>query len=379
MADGICRRAAVFLLLAIVLSFVSPAAAVPEGGEAELWYFWGEGCRKCASARAWLEDLKGKYPALTVHEAEVWKDPQGQRQYVEKLKAMGAEASVVPAFVAGQRVWLGFNSAYAAEIEEEIRLALAAEGGGEGAALARNILDLGPLGSIYLAGQPLLLLTALIAFADGFNPCSLWVLTVLLAMILSSGSRSRVMAVGITFLLVTGLVYGLFISGFFGILSIVNHLYWLRVAIVALALVFAVINIKDFFFFKKGVSLTIPEAMKKNIYRGGREIRKERSLPAMLMLTATLAAGTALVELPCTAGLPMLWASLLSNAAVSGGAFFLLLLVYLAVFLSIAIAILIAAVATMRTRRLQEVHGRTLKLIGGIIMAIMGVGMALNL
>ena len=99
----------------------------------------------------------------------------------------------------------------------------------------------------------------------------------------------------------------------------------------------------------------------------------------MLMLTATLAAGTALVELPCTAGLPMLWASLLSNAAVSGGAFFLLLLVYLAVFLSIAIAILIAAVATMRTRRLQEVHGRTLKLIGGIIMAIMGVGMALNL
>ena len=211
MADGICRRAAVFLLLAIVLSFVSPGCSRPRrAGEAELWYFWGRGAGSAPRpVPGWRTSRAGA--ALTVHEAEVWKDPQGQRQYVEKLKAMGAEGGWCRPLWRGKG-WLGFNSAYAAEIEGD-KAGPAAEGGGEGAALARNILDLGPLGSIYLAGQPLLLLTALIAFADGFNPCSLWVLTVLLAMILSSSSRSRVMAVGITFC--WSPAWGrLFISGF---------------------------------------------------------------------------------------------------------------------------------------------------------------------
>ena len=51
------------------------------------------------------------------------------------------------------------------------------------------------------------------ALVDGVNPCSLWVLTMLLALVLHSGSRRRVMAVGGTFLLVTSLMYGLYIVG----------------------------------------------------------------------------------------------------------------------------------------------------------------------
>lgn len=56
-------------------------------------------------------------------------------------------------------------------------------------------VNLGPLGVVDVAGMPLITATVMIAFVDGFNPCSIWVLTVLLAMILGSRSRMHVAAV----------------------------------------------------------------------------------------------------------------------------------------------------------------------------------------
>lgn len=349
--------------------------------EVVIWYFWGEGCRKCSTASNWLDDLSANYPNIVVHKREIWQDLSEQQRYIEMLSALGIDASVVPAIIINERAWLGFNSAYASEIEEEVVLALANDGivpeGNK--RLSSHVIDMGPFGIIYLAQQPLLLATVLIAFVDGFNPCSLWVLSILLAMTLSSTSRVRIIAVGSTFLVITALVYGLFIAGCFSVLAIVSHMRWLQVVVIVLALFFAVINIKDYFFYKKGLSLTIPDRMKQKIYRGSREVRKEQSLPALIAITTVLALGASLVEIPCTAGFPLVWTGMLSSSGVSGWNFILLLMVYLAIYVLIEFAIIVAAIVTLRTTRLQEIHGRTLKLIGGIIMAIVGVGLILNL
>ena len=76
--------------------------------------------------------------------------------------------------------------------------------------------------SVDLATQSLALSTALIAFVDGFNPCSLWVLSVLLALTLHTGSRKKVFIIGLVFLTVTALVYALFIAGLFTMFTIVS-------------------------------------------------------------------------------------------------------------------------------------------------------------
>ena len=337
-----------------------------------LWYFWRGDCPVCQRAEPWLEEMETAYSALEIRRVEVLRDLAGRALFERMMNDRGTRASAVPTFILGDRVWVGFTSPLAEEMEAAVQEWL-----GEPPAevsTGRAILDLGPLGRVDVGRQPMSMATILIAFVDGFNPCSLWVLTVLLAMILGTRSRARIAAVGLTFLLVTATIYGVFIVGLFAALEVAAQLGWIRVAVALLALVFGLINVKDFLAFKRGPSLTIPDRFKPGIYRGGRTLREDRPLPLTLAITVGIAGGVALIELPCTAGFPVIWTTLVSEAAVGQTAFIGLLFLYLGVYLSVEIAILAGAIITLRATRLQEGHGRKLKLVGGMVMiALAGV------
>lgn len=85
--------------------------------------------------------------------------------------------------------------------------------------ITSEVIDLPLIGPVDVGGSSLLVATFLIALVDGVNPCSLWVLSILLALVLRTGSRGRVLAIGGTFLVVTTLLYGLYIGGIYGFLS----------------------------------------------------------------------------------------------------------------------------------------------------------------
>ena len=346
------------------------AATAQTAGEAEvLWYFWRDHCPFCREAAVWLDRLEAERPGLAVRRVEVVRDPAGRARFLAMMAERGETPRAVPTFILGDDVWVGFSPAIAETLEA--RLA-AAEAAGIEVEDTRWRLDLGPLGRIDLAGESMLFATLLIAFVDGFNPCSIWVLSVLLAMILGSGSRARTAAVGGTFLLVTASLYGLFIAGLFAALSVARHLAGIQLAVALFALVFGAVNVKDYFALHRGISFSIPERFKPRIYRGSREVRRERPLPMTLLVTVVLAGGVALVELPCTAGFPVVWTSLLAEAGVEGIAFAGLLAVYLLVYLAIEIVILTVAIATLSIGRMQESHGRKLKLVGGMVMLALG-------
>ena len=105
-----------------------------------------------------------------------------------------------------------------------------------------------------MSGKSIWLSTVLIGIVDGFNPCSLWVLTMLLAMIVRTNSRKKTLIIGIVFLTVTAAIYALFIGGVFTVLSYVSFMKWIQIAVAVLTLVMGLINFKDYFFFKEGVS-----------------------------------------------------------------------------------------------------------------------------
>ena len=341
-------------------------SAATGGDEIVLWYFRRDHCPVCERAEEWLESVEFEHPGLVVRRIDVVRDEAGRTLFDHMLRDRGERATAVPAFVLEDQVWVGFSAHIAGQIADAVRFRLA--GGPAPEQFGPGVLDLGPLGSIDLAGRSLFAATVLISFVDGFNPCSVWVLTVLLAMILSSRSRMRIAAVGLTFLAVTAAIYGLFIVGLFTTLVIAGHLGWIQVAIALLALAFGLINVKDYFIFKRGLSLTIPDRFKPSIYRGARVLRDDHPLPIALAITVAFAAGVALIELPCTAGFPVIWTSLLSGSDAGQADFFALLAVYLLIYLLVEIAIVAAVVVTLRPSRLQERQGRILKLIGGMIM-----------
>ncbi len=371
-------RLKALIVLSIIIIFL-PCKA--EGNyvskEIELWFFWGDGCNLCQDAAIWLDELQSSYPELVINRKEVWFDQVEQNRYIGMMEERGMTAAWVPGFILGEMVWEGFNEDIAFEIEAEVEELLYYINYGKtttGGVFNGSIISLGLLGSFFdIHGHSLIISTLLIALIDGFNPCSLWVITVLLAMILHTKSRVRIAAVGAVFLIVTAVVYGIFITGLFSAFTVASQISKIRIGVAFLALIFALVNIKDYFFFSKGLSLSIPSRFKPSIYRSGRSISKERPITLTLAITVVFAAGVAIIELPCTAGFPAVWTGLLSEIGVERSIFIAFLLLYLLAYLFIEILIVLLALVTMQATRLQEVHGRNLKLISGMVMAAIAI------
>jgi hypothetical protein len=368
--------AGVGLALALALSSPAPSQADTPGNGPVLHVFWSVGCPVCIRQKPWIEDLEARFPGLQVEEMELSQTPRFQARFEEMAAARGVSASYVPTLMLGPRAWVGDTPSQRAEIEAGIAALLAGE---EQVPDTTDSLRLPLLGSVDRAAASLLGLTVLIAFVDGFNPCSLWVLTLLLGMVLASGSRQRVAVVGITFLLTTALIYGAFIAGLFSVLAFAFALPWVRWAVALFALGFGVVNIKDYFWYGRGISFSIPEREKPGIYQRLRRLRQQpMTMPVLIGATVAMAAGISLVELPCTAGFPVAWSGILAERAVSRAEFVGLLAVYVLIYLIDELAIFAIAFTTMSLGRMGESHGRALKLVGGAVMVALAGALALR-
>jgi hypothetical protein len=368
--------AGLWMLLALMLAGGTPAPADAPPDGAVLHVFWSLTCPVCLRQKPWIDGLEARFPGLQVVEMELSGSDRYHALFREMAEARSASAEFVPTLILGPRAWTGDSPAQRAEIEAAIAAVLS---GAELTPEPRDTLRLPLVGEIELATASMLGLTLLIAFVDGFNPCSLWVLTLLLGMVIASRSRRRVAVVGISFLLTTALIYGAFIAGVFSVLAFAFALPWVRWAVAILALLFGLVSIKDYFWYGRGISFSIPEGRKPGIYQRLRHLRQEDlSTPALIGATVAIAAGIALVELPCTAGFPVVWSGILADRGVGGAAFLGLLAVYVLIYLGVELTVFAIALTGMSLGRMGESHGRALKLLGGAVMVALAGALALK-
>ncbi|MDP2227598.1 MAG: hypothetical protein Q8J78_08995 [Moraxellaceae bacterium] len=374
----------VALILFTIWSMAGMAATTDD--QLHMLAFSSETCPHCEAQKPFIQSLDDSYDQLMISRFEVRRDAVTLARFREVAAAHGVAADSVPAVFVGGRVWIGDSAMIRNQISNHVEYCLEHGNCPDSRALDQQPDDAEkaagslPLnlpwgGSIDLMMQPVTVSTALIAVVDGFNPCSLWVLTILLALVIHSGSRLRIFVVGLTFLTVTAAIYGMFIVGVFGALNLMLMADWIYPVVALFALVFAVVNIKDYFWFQRGISFTIDEKHKPGIYKRIRVLLAEgRSTPALIGATALMATGISFVELPCTAGFPVIWSGIVSGHDIEPLTFAVLLGLYLLIYLADELAILCIALTTLRVDRFQERHGRILKLIGGIIMlALAGV------
>ncbi len=379
-------------MVAVIVCFVLIAKMADASEKAEndtdLWFFWGEGCPLCDEADEWLNDLETAYPEIRIQRLEVFHDEDAKELYSQMMQAHNKEARWVPAFLFEDRVWEGYNE----QIKTEIFEITAAFYGGtyhlggspDSQDTARDMisdtrissdLDLGFLGTVSSARQPLLVTTFLIAAVDGFNPCSIWVLTVLLAMIVHLRSRLKIAGVSAVFLVVTGIIYGLFIVGVLSGLKIASHLAAIRIVIALAALCYALVNIKDYLNRKKKMTWSISGQSKTWLAKQLRGYSHEQSWTALLLATCVFAAGAAIIELPCTAGFPVVWAGLVREADLSGMLFMIHVFVYLITYLLIEISLVAVTLITRKAIRITPGNGLRLKLVSGTVMALLAISL----
>jgi len=223
------------------------------------------------------------------------------------------------------------------------------------------------------------IITILIAAIDSINPCSFFVLLFLLSLLLYTKSKKRMLIVGGIFIFFSGFFYFLLMAALLNFISIVENTYAISILAGIIAILFGILNIKDFFFFKKGLTIGITDNQKSKLYNQIRKIIKITSIPSLVFSTIVLAISANTVELLCTFNLPFIYTGTILpqyNLGIVDN--YLYLIFYNVVYVIPLLIIVGLMVITLGRWKLSEFQGRVLKLFSGIMILSLGIVLLIN-
>ena len=379
----ILRSAWAVLLLGVaaVAGAAEPPEAFWHGKDVDgdptvvLHYFYSPSCPHCQVAGPYLDALAGELPWLELRKYSVRDSRENARLYLDTAASLGVEVQSVPGFIFCRQLRVGFDSAETtgAELREALEACHRAVAGGPVVAGPSSRVKLPLLGAVDPTDLSLPVLTVVLAGVDAFNPCAFFVLLFLLSLMVHARSRARMLVVGGTFVLFSGLVYFVFMAAWLNLFLLAGELRAVTVVAGLVALVIGAINVKDYFWFRQGVSLSIPDAAKPGLFRRMREVVAAGATGPMLLGTVLLAIVANSYELLCTAGLPMVYTRTLTLAGLPTWQYYAYLAAYNVIYVIPLLVIVVVFAWTMGARKLSESEGRLLKLVSGCMMLAFGI------
>ncbi len=338
-----------------------------------LYVYWSLQCPHCLEALPQIEELAAEHSWIRLHALELSRSPENLDRFVAMASALGQQARAVPTLIYCGRMQEGWDPGGQAGFLARLAACRDATTADRTPALESPAIPL--FGDLDTSKLSLPVLTVMIAGLDAFNPCAFFVLLFLLSLMVHQRNRRRMLAIGIVFVAISGIMYFAFMAAWLNLFLMIGSLPWVTAGAGALAVLIGAINIKDFIAFRAGVSLSIPESRKTDIFARGRRILAADKLPAMLTATVLLAIAANLYELLCTAGFPMVFTRLLTLHATSTAESYLYLALYNLIYVLPLLAIVVTFALTMGARKLTEREGRLLKLLSGSMM--LGLGLLL--
>ena len=240
-------------------------------------------------------------------------------------------------------------------------------------------IELPFLGKIETEEFSLPVLTLLIALADGFNPCAFFVLTFLLATLTGlAGARKKILLVGGIFIFFSAFFYFLFMGVLLNLFEWLKEILILTLFAGAIAVFAGIVNIKDYFYFQKGISLTLPKSQKERFIQRIKNLSLAESYWALIGSTVIIAATVNIYELLCTFGFPMVYTRILTLRELSSLEYYLYLIFYSLIYvIPLGIIVLIFAI-TLGEKTFSQLWVRRLKLSSGFMILFLGLVLMLN-
>ncbi len=218
------------------------------------------------------------------------------------------------------------------------------------------------------------ILTFLLGIADGFNPCAFFVLTFLLAALIGlAGARKKIFLVGGIFIFFSFLFYFLFMSVLLNVFKFGGKIVFLTFIAGMIAVFAGIVNIKDYFAFQKGISLTLPKSRKAKFMEKVKNLSLARSTFALIITTVVIAATVNIYELLCTVGFPMVYVRILTLRELPSLQYFLYLIFYNLVYIIPLATIVLIFAITLGRKSFSQVWVRRLKLISGFMILFLGL------
>lgn len=381
------------LLLAVLLF---PLMVNAKNNTVTLYLFHGDGCPHCAEEIEYLNSIKSKYKNLKIVKYEVWYDKNNAELLNEVYNAYGITRNGVPTTVIGNTLIQGYSENTGLKLERAIKYYSDNEYIDQikriknGSFVEEDLVDdfseneektdgemtieVPSLGKVNLKRVSLMTAAVVIGLVDGFNPCAMWILLFLISVLIGMKNKKRMWSLGLAFLVTSALVYMLIMLSWINIAVKITTVIWVRNIIAVVALVGAFINIRSYINSRKnGGCEVVDDKKRKSIFNKIKKFTSEKSFILALIGVIGLAISVNLVELACSAGLPLVFTELLALNSVSDSMKLFYTFIYIVFFLLDDLVVFFIAMFTMKITGISTKYNKYSHLIGGIIMLLIGV------
>lgn len=362
------------LIIPIIILFLLPIFAAAEQGNATrnatIVLFYSQDCPHCHEELAFLDTLAQRYP-FTLEKYEVKYNQTNLEYFRQFAAAHNARADAVPfTFVDGE-VIIGFTDAIGRRIELLVQ--------GRAREDMQETLFVPFLGMVNLSEFSLPALTVFLGLMDGFNPCAMWALLFLLALLITAQDKRKIWYVGGTFVLVSGAVYYLFLAAWLNAFLFIGVLRITQVIIGLLAVGAGAWYIREFWKNRNNTCEIAPSRTKQRlIERMHALLKPEIALPATIIGVIAMAFFVNMIELLCSLGLPAIYTRILTLHSLPAVSYYLYLLLYVVFYMLDDLIIFFVAAFTLSHVALSHRYARWLHLIGGLLILGLGIWMLLG-
>lgn len=331
-----------------------------------LYLFYSETCPHCHDEMKYLTTISEKYKdKLNIYKYEVTKNKDNAKLLTTIKKMFEVNGSGVPFTVIGNEHILGYSENTNTTIESIIDKYLNDE--------IEKKYEIPLLGEITGKDASVSLIAVILGFIDGFNPCAMWILLLLINMTLSIKNRKKMLVIGLTFIVTGGVIYFLSMLGI-GIILDLTMISTIRILIAIFAIIFGIYNLYTFYKTRKETGChVVKKEKRKTIINKINNITSKNNLLFMILGTIILATSVNLVELACSLGFPTIFLELLTLNNITGLSKILYLLLYTTFYLLDDLIVFFIALFTLKTTGISTKYNKFVNLIGGILMLVMGL------
>ena len=355
----------------------------------KFYLFYQESCPHCHDEMEFINSIKDEYPTVDFVFYEISLNEMNYNFYNKVLKKTKINANGVPFTIIGTDYYVGFNEEISKNIVESLNKFLEI-GTVDVISMVKNDEDLSDIkyneninenmslpiiGEIDAKKVSLPLISIFIGMIDGFNPCAMWVLLFLIGMLFNMKDKKKMWILGITFLITSAILYLFIMMAWLKVALSFNTVLWLRILIALIALIAGGINIISYLknIKKDDGCKIVDEKKRKKIFSKIKKITLEKRLILSIIGIITLAISVNLVELACSAGLPLMFTQILSFNNLSMIEYMFYMFLYILFFLIDDIIIFVVAMKTLSIKGISSKYGKYSNLIGGIIMILIGI------
>jgi hypothetical protein len=187
-----------------------------------------------------------------------------------------------------------------------------------------------------------------------------------------AGARKKIFLVGGIFIFFSALFYFLFMSVLLNVFKLGQKIIILTTIAGAIAIFAGLVNIKDYFAFQKGISLTLPKSQKAKFIERVKNLSLAQSTLALILATTIIAATVNIYELLCTFGFPMVYTRILTLRELPLLQYYLYLIFYNLIYVIPLIGIVLIFAITLGRKTFSQLWVRRLKLISGFMILFLG-------